>query len=60
MKIINPATEELITEIAEDSKDSLVKKLNTLKAAQPGWANVSAPERRAILEKFFRITQRRD
>ena len=55
MKIINPATEELISEIAEDSKDSLVKKLNTLRASQPRWASVSAPDRRAVLEKFSEL-----
>ncbi|HSB91591.1 MAG TPA: aldehyde dehydrogenase family protein [Flavitalea sp.] len=52
MKIINPATEELIAEIAEDTKESLVNKFNTLKDAQAGWAGVSASGRREVLEKF--------
>ncbi len=41
MKIINPATEEIIREIEEDSKESIDKKFKLLQVAQPGWQKVS-------------------
>ena len=55
MKIINPATEAVITEIAEDSTNALLKKFHKLKASQAGWAKVSAAERRNVLQKFSEL-----
>ncbi len=52
MKIINPATEELITEIKEDTKSSVEKKVQSLQAAQPLWQEVSLTERVSILKRF--------
>ena len=52
MKIINPATEELIAEIKEDSKESLGKKFEYLKAAQPVWNKVPLTQRVQILKRF--------
>jgi acyl-CoA reductase-like NAD-dependent aldehyde dehydrogenase len=52
MKIINPATEELIKEIGEDTKTGIEKKFQSLYVAQPGWQKVSLEERIKILQKF--------
>jgi acyl-CoA reductase-like NAD-dependent aldehyde dehydrogenase len=52
MKIINPATEELISEIEADTKDSIEKKFQSLQAAQPRWQKVSLAERIKVLQKF--------
>jgi acyl-CoA reductase-like NAD-dependent aldehyde dehydrogenase len=52
MRIINPATEELITEIQEDSVESVGKKFRLLQAAQPAWQEVSLTERKEVLRQF--------
>ena len=52
MKIINPATEELISEIEADTKDNIEKKFQSLQAAQPRWQRVSLGERIKVLHKF--------
>lgn len=52
MKIYNPATDELLTEIAEDSASTLASKLASLRAAQPGWGAVPAADRAAIIDRF--------
>jgi acyl-CoA reductase-like NAD-dependent aldehyde dehydrogenase len=52
MKIINPATEELITEVQEDTLDSLEKKFQLLQAAQPAWQEVSLAGRVEVLKRF--------
>jgi len=53
MKIINPATEEIIQEIAEDTGDSVQLKYNLLKKGQPAWAAVPVHERIACIAKFY-------
>ncbi|KAA9041078.1 aldehyde dehydrogenase family protein [Ginsengibacter hankyongi] len=55
MKIINPATEELIREIEEDAKVTLEKKIQSLQSAQPSWQKVSLPERIRVLQKFSNL-----
>ncbi len=52
MKIINPATEEVITEVQEDSRESVHQKFQLLQAAQPTWQQVQLSERVAILKRF--------
>lgn len=52
MNIINPATEEIITTIHEDTLASLQKKFNLLKEGQPGWNSKPLPERITILRSF--------
>ena len=52
MKIINPATEELIREIEADMKDSIEKKFQSLQAAQHEWQKASLAERIKVLQKF--------
>ncbi|MEP7251407.1 MAG: aldehyde dehydrogenase family protein [Ginsengibacter sp.] len=52
MKIINPATEEIIKEIEEDSVSMLNSKFESLVNAQPYWQRVSLIERIKILKTF--------
>jgi acyl-CoA reductase-like NAD-dependent aldehyde dehydrogenase len=57
MQIINPATEEIIISLAEDTQASVELKFNELKIAQPAWANVSLAERITIVKKFADILE---
>lgn len=52
MRVINPATEEVIRELKDDSVETLQRKFGLLKAAQPAWSVVSLEERTGILKKF--------
>jgi acyl-CoA reductase-like NAD-dependent aldehyde dehydrogenase len=52
MKIINPATEELVKELKEDDAASIETKFQKLRAAQPAWQKISLPARVEILKKF--------
>jgi len=58
MKIINPATEEVIQEIQEETAAALSKKLAALKAAQPSWANVPLAQRVEILKRFSSLIEK--
>ena len=40
MKIINPATEETVSEVAEDSPATVADKYARARRAQPSWARV--------------------
>ena len=55
MQIINPATEEIITTLQEDSAESLKNKLKTLQKGQKSWAKVNLKKRIAIIEKFSEL-----
>jgi acyl-CoA reductase-like NAD-dependent aldehyde dehydrogenase len=57
MKIINPATEEVITEIKEDTQESLSQKFELLKTAQPSWAKVPIAQRVPVLKKFGELLE---
>ncbi|HAP70753.1 MAG TPA: aldehyde dehydrogenase [Flavobacteriales bacterium] len=52
MKIINPATEAVIKEVAEDNATSIQEKYETAKIAQKAWAQVPLKERIACIAKF--------
>jgi acyl-CoA reductase-like NAD-dependent aldehyde dehydrogenase len=52
MRIINPATEELIREVKEDSEASLASRFNLLKKGQSDWARKDLQERIDVLKKF--------
>lgn len=58
MKIINPATEELIKEVKEDNESSLKRKWGLLKVAQSKWETVALKERVSILQKFSSLLER--
>jgi len=55
MQIIDPATEELICEINEDSRESLCKKLQLLQSHQPQWQKTPIDERVSILKRFAEV-----
>ena len=52
MKIINPATEEIIKEVQEDTSGALEKKFLSLQSSQHGWQERSLQERIGIINKF--------
>ena len=52
MQIINPATEEVIKEVAEDTEASVQTKFGLLKAGQRVWAKTPLEERMACIARF--------
>lgn len=52
MKIINPATDECIREIAEDSKEAIIEKWKLAKLGKIGWANTLLSERVRVIKKY--------
>ena len=52
MNIINPATEELITQVEADNAETLVLKFKRLQSAQSAWASRTVEERSSILLRF--------
>jgi len=52
MKIINPATEEVLRDVPEDNRDSLKKKFDALRSAQPHWYEQQLSKRVQIIKKF--------
>src|SRR5450432_2158118 len=52
MKIINPATEEIITELKADTAETLRAKFHLLKKAQKRWSDDALAERVNILKTF--------
>lgn len=58
LKIINPATEELIREINEDAKQTLEEKFQLLSNAQSEWERTSLRTRIEILEKFSSLLEK--
>lgn len=52
MQIINPATGELIREVTEDNRETLSKKFQQLRRAQPGWSALGINQRVKILQDF--------
>ncbi len=57
MKIINPATEEIISEIAADTKETIEKKFGLLQAAQPMWQSTGLAKRIEIIKNFPLLLQ---
>ncbi|HEV8284044.1 MAG TPA: aldehyde dehydrogenase family protein [Chitinophagaceae bacterium] len=58
LTIINPATEEIITELNEDTQQSLQKKFELLNSAKPGWHDLALGERVEILKKFSELLEK--
>jgi acyl-CoA reductase-like NAD-dependent aldehyde dehydrogenase len=57
MKIVNPATEEIITELQEDTTQSLLVKFDSLKKGQLRWDNLALTERISIIIKFSELLE---
>ncbi len=52
MKVTNPATGELVTNVLDDTPESIAEKVQAARAAQPGWAARPLAERIEILRGF--------
>jgi acyl-CoA reductase-like NAD-dependent aldehyde dehydrogenase len=59
LKVINPATEELVTELEEDDARTMARKAAMARAAQPSWARRPLTERLAIIRRFGELLQSR-
>ncbi|HEX8278053.1 MAG TPA: aldehyde dehydrogenase family protein, partial [Segetibacter sp.] len=57
MKIINPATEEIIQEVKEDTKESLKGKFEVLQSNQLSWQEVLLTRRVEVIMKFSDLLQ---
>jgi acyl-CoA reductase-like NAD-dependent aldehyde dehydrogenase len=55
MKIVNPATEEIIQDIAVDSESVLLSKLQVLQQAQLEWAKTDIESRVKIIHRFIEL-----
>ena len=55
MKIINPATEEIITDVEEDLKEDAIVKYELAKTAQPYWSKTPLNERIDCIRKFYEL-----
>ena len=53
MKVINPATEELIREIPEDDAKSIQEKFELLKKGHPDWAKLPVQKRVDCIQRFY-------
>ncbi|MBL7740017.1 MAG: aldehyde dehydrogenase family protein [Chitinophagaceae bacterium] len=56
--IINPATEEIIAEVNEDTRESLHSKLTSLRAVQPAWHQVALADRIKVLKNFAALLEK--
>ena len=59
LKVINPATEELLAELEEDSGDTLARRTGAARAAQRSWAGTPLAERLATVRRFGELLQSR-
>ena len=55
MKIVNPATEEIIQDVQEDTEQSVREKFKLLKKGQTGWAALPVEERLAAIARFYEL-----
>ena len=60
MVIINPASEEIIKEVEEDTKGTIANKFKLLQSAQPAWSQVPVQDRVQILKSFSDLLERNE
>jgi acyl-CoA reductase-like NAD-dependent aldehyde dehydrogenase len=53
MKIINPANNQFVKEITEDTKNSIAEKYQLAKTAQVEWSHRTIDERLKIIQNFY-------
>jgi acyl-CoA reductase-like NAD-dependent aldehyde dehydrogenase/gamma-glutamyl-gamma-aminobutyrate hydrolase PuuD len=58
LSVINPATEETIAELNEDSNESVQKKFESLRIGQQDWQKISLIERIEALKKFSELLEK--
>jgi acyl-CoA reductase-like NAD-dependent aldehyde dehydrogenase len=59
MKVINPATEEVLRELEEDDHASVVRKAAVARAAQTEWASTSMSKRLGMVRRFGELLAER-
>jgi acyl-CoA reductase-like NAD-dependent aldehyde dehydrogenase len=59
LKVIDPATEELLAELEEDNPDTLAQRTAVARAAQPRWAGIPLAERLAAVRRFGELLHSR-
>ena len=57
MTIINPATQEIIQKVPEDSKESIAEKFSELKKGQPLWSAMQLQKRIDVIAKFHDLLE---
>lgn len=57
MEIINPATEEVIGQVTEDTEATVREKFAVLRAGQPAWAAMGIEARVACIERFYELLE---
>jgi len=57
MKIINPATEEVISTVAEDTEAMVKEKFAAARVGQPAWAGLGVDARIACIERFYDLLE---
>ncbi len=57
LTVVNPATEEIITQLNQDTKESVAPKLLLLKKGQKDWQKIVLAERIVIIQKFAGLLQ---
>jgi acyl-CoA reductase-like NAD-dependent aldehyde dehydrogenase len=55
LKVVNPATEQVIRELDEDTRDTLRRKAAAAREAQPAWAARPVEERVACARRFAEL-----
>lgn len=58
LKIYNPATGEVIKDVAEDSRESIQQKFERAKTAQANWANVPLKKRIETIAAFDKLLEK--
>ena len=53
MQIVNPATEEIIQEVAEDTEATVREKYATVRKGQAAWAALAVAERVSAIARFY-------
>lgn len=59
MDIVNPATGEVIAEVADDTPEAVAAAVAAARAARPSWSAVPLAERVAVLRRFRAAIDRR-
>jgi acyl-CoA reductase-like NAD-dependent aldehyde dehydrogenase len=59
LKVINPATEEVVRELADDDASTLERKTAKARAAQRAWARTHLTQRLAAVRRFGELLQSR-
>lgn len=58
MKIINPANEETLAELKEDTRESVMKKFKSLRSGWRSWSEIPVKERIACIERFDELLEK--